>query len=119
MLPDPQHRRFLIPDKGVDKVFVLRLDADSRKLVVDDALSATAGQGAAPRHGVFHPNASYLYVANELDSTVITYGYDGTSGRLTAKEIVSTLPPSCIATSHAAGIQITPDGRFVYVQPRR
>jgi 6-phosphogluconolactonase (cycloisomerase 2 family) len=118
VLPDPQQRRFLIPDKGVDKVFVLRLDVEGRKLVLDDTLSVIARQGAAPRHGVFHPSAPYLYMANELDSTVTTYGYDAASERLTPKEIVSTLPPSCVVTSHAAGIQITPDGRFVYVSNR-
>jgi 6-phosphogluconolactonase len=118
VLPDPEQRRFLIPDKGVDKVFVVHLDPEARKLIVDNALSAIARQGAAPRHGAFHPKAPYVYVANELDSTVTTYGYDGVSGHLAAKEVVSSLPPSCIVTSHAAGIQITPDGRFVYVSNR-
>jgi 6-phosphogluconolactonase len=118
VLPDPEQRRFLIPDKGVDKVFIVRLDTEARKLMLDDALSAIARQGAAPRHGAFHPTAPFVYVANELDSTITTYGYDGVSGRLAAKEVVPTLPPNCIVTSHAAGIQITPDGRFVYVSNR-
>lgn len=119
ILPDPGGRRFLVPDKGVDKVFVARVDAGSGKLVVDNGLSAVARQGAAPRHGVFHPEDSgTCYVANELDSTVTTYGYDGATGRLTPREVVSTLPPSCVVTSHAAGIQVTPDGRFVYVSNR-
>jgi 6-phosphogluconolactonase (cycloisomerase 2 family) len=81
VLVDPQGRCFLLPDKGLDKVFVLAIDTGASKLVLDDGLSAVAQQGAGPRHGVFHPAAPYLYVANELDSTVTTWGYAGATAR--------------------------------------
>jgi 6-phosphogluconolactonase (cycloisomerase 2 family) len=32
--------------------------------------------------------------------------------------VISTPPASCVGTSHAGGIQISPDGRFVYVSNR-
>jgi len=118
VLFDPTFNYFLVPDKGLDKVFVLRLDAAARKLVLNEDFSLSARQGAAPRHAGFHPTKPYIYVANELDSSVSTCTYDPVTGRLRAVEVVSTLPSTCVTTSHAAGIQITPDGRHVYISNR-
>jgi len=111
---DPAGRFVLIPDKGLDRVFVLRLDHPSGKLAPSDPPSVQARAGAAPRHAAFHPNASYAYVINELDSTITAYAYDSDRGAIRPLQVVSTLPPTFTGASTTAEIAVAPSGRFVY-----
>ena len=47
------------------------------------------------------------------------YDFDPGSGRITEKQVISTLPAGWAGTSHTADIHVSPDGRFVYrVQQR-
>jgi 6-phosphogluconolactonase len=73
--------------------------------------------GAGPRHAVWHPDGKFLFVVNELDSTVATCGWDG-AGQLTPLHLITTLPQDFFGASTAAAIVITPDGRFVYASNR-
>ena len=67
---------------------------------------------------VFHPTAGYAYVINELDSTVTAYNYDRATGSLEPKQIVTTLPATFTGENRAAGIGITPSGKFLYASNR-
>ena len=111
---DPAGRVVVIPDKGLDRVFVYRLDHAGGKLVPSDPPSVQARPGAAPRHAAFHPSASYAYVINELDSTITTYAYDSDRGVLRPLQVVSTLPPTFTGANTTAEIAVAPSGRFVY-----
>ncbi|MGI3904124.1 MAG: lactonase family protein [Janthinobacterium lividum] len=117
ILLDPAGRRAIVPDKGLDSVFVLSL-GEAGALGLNTDQPPRGREGAGPRHAVFHPSGNALFLANELDSTVTTFRYDAESGRLEAREIVSVLPPDCLTTSHAAGIALTPCGRWLYVSNR-
>ena len=46
------------------------------------------------------------------------FDYDGTSGRLTARQTLSTLPPGFAGSNFCSEILISSDGRFVYVGNR-
>src|SRR5882672_7073427 len=59
---DPSGRFIVVPDKGLDKVFVYRLDTARGKLVPADPPGVSARAGAAPRHLAFHPRQPYAYV---------------------------------------------------------
>ncbi len=107
-------RFIVVPDKGLDKIFVFRLDTARGKLVAADPPSVTARAGAAPRHVDFHPNQPYAYVINELDSTITTYGFDPDKGALKPLQIVSTLPSSHTGNNTGAEIAVAPSGRFLY-----
>ena len=117
VLLDPAGRRAIVPDKGLDSVFVLSL-GEAGELALVTERPPRGREGAGPRHAAFHPSGTALFVANELDSTVTAFGYDAGTGRLAARETVSVLPPDCLATSHAAGIALTPCGRWLYVSNR-
>jgi 6-phosphogluconolactonase (cycloisomerase 2 family) len=110
---DPSGRFLIVPDKGLDRVFVLTIDADEFNIISDTPMRP----GAGPRHGVWHPGGAVLFVVNELDSTVATCGWDG-AGRLTPLHVSSTLPGNFFGASTAAAIVVTPDGRFVYASNR-
>ena len=115
---DPAGRFVAIPDKGLDRVFLFRLDHPSGKLVPSDPPSVQARPGAAPRHGAFHPVSPHAYVNNELDSTLTTYAYDPDRGVLEPLQVVSTIPPGFTVRNTTAEIAIAPSGRFVYVSNR-
>src|SRR5437763_4122341 len=67
---DRTGRLVVVPDKGLDKVFVFRVDTARGKLEPADPPDVASRAGAAPRHADFHPTLPYVYVINELDSTM-------------------------------------------------
>jgi 6-phosphogluconolactonase len=108
----------VVPDKGLDKVFSIRLDQHSGRLTLDDRSPVSAREGAGTRHIAFHPSQQYTYVTNELDSTITTYRYDADSGNLQPLQIVPTLPTTYTGNNTAAGIAVSLSGNFVYSSNR-
>ena len=111
---DRTGRFIVVPDKGLDKVFVYRLDTARGKLVPSSPADVVARSGAAPRHVGFHPTQPYAYVINELDSTITSYHFDPDKGALKPFQIVTTLPSSYTANNTGAEIAVAPSGRFLY-----
>jgi 6-phosphogluconolactonase (cycloisomerase 2 family) len=111
---DPRGRFFLVPDKGLDAVFVFRVDAATGKLVAATPPSVATRRGAGPRHAAFHPTRPYAYVINELDSTITTYRFDPERGALEPRQVVTTLPPSFTGDNTTSEVAVAPSGRFVY-----
>jgi len=111
---DRSGRVIVVPDKGLDRVFVFRIDAATSKLVPADSPSVASRPGAGPRHVDFHPSKPLAYVINELDSTITTYRLDSASGRLEPLQVITTLPPSFTGNSTTSEIVVAPSGRFVY-----
>lgn len=113
---DPSGRFVIVPDKGLDRVFSFRF-ADGRLTPADPAYVVTR-ETSGPRHIAFHPGGSHAYVVNELDSTITTYGYEAASGKLTPRQILSTLPDTYTGNSRASEIEVDSSGRFVYASNR-
>jgi len=111
---DPRLRFIVVPDKGLDADFVFRLDTATGKLQPVDPPSVASRPGAGPRHAAFHPTAPWLYVINELDSTITTFRFDQDRGKLEALQVITTLPPSFTGNSTTAEVAVSPSGRFVY-----
>lgn len=111
---DPAGKFIVVPDKGLDAVFTLRLDAANGKLIASEPPFVGARETSGPRHIAFHPTLPYTYVINELDSTVTAYRYDAGQGRLTPFQIVSSLPDTYTGNSRGSEIAVSRDGRFVY-----
>ncbi len=115
---DPGGQFAVVPDKGLDRVFVFRLDTDQGKLVPTDQGSIQARPGAGPRHAAFHPHSPYLYVINELDSTVSAHHFDSDSGELIQLQVMPTLPADFTGRSTGAEIAVAPSGHYVYASNR-
>ncbi|MGH2355315.1 MAG: lactonase family protein [Chloroflexota bacterium] len=111
---DPAGVRVLAVDLGIDKVMVYRLDGTTGTLVPNELPYAQVSSGAGPRHLAFHPNARYVYVINELDSTISAFAYDAERGALQIVQTVSTLPEDFTEASTCAQIVVHPSGRFAY-----
>ena len=115
---DPGNAHALVPDLGLDRVMVYDFDAGSGGISPSAAPWAATAPGAGPRHFDFLPGGRYAYVANELDSTVTAFGYDGGPGALTELQTLSTLPAGFDGTNHPADLHVHPSGKFLYASNR-
>lgn len=109
-------------DLGNDRIAQFKLDSTAHKLKAntDTPFVATA-PGAGPRHTAFHPSKSVAYVVNELASTIDVFSFELEKGVLSQKptQTISTLPSGSTARKNtAAEVQVTKDGKYVYVSNR-
>ena len=84
----------------------------------NDPPSAPLPAGDGPRHFAFHPNGRWLYSLQEEGSTLVTFDYDPTRGKLTLKQTISSLPKGFAGTNFTSEVLVSPDGRFVYAADR-
>ena len=115
---DPSGRFVLAADLGLDQILVWRFDPVKGTLTPNGPPSVALPPGDGPRHFAFHPKGQWLYSLQEEASTVVTFDYDGSNGRLRAKQTLSTLPHGFAGTSFTSEIVVSPDARFVYVANR-
>jgi len=113
---DPSGRFALVPDLGLDRVFVLGFDAATGKLSEASVMQGRSTSG--PRHLAFHPTRPVVWVLNELDSTVTTCQWDGERGALKPVQVITTLPTSYTGETTAAELAVSPSGGFVYASNR-
>ncbi len=106
--------RILVSDLGIDKVMIYRLAATTGKLNASNAPWVSLSPGAGPRHLTLHPRAPFVYVINELNSTMTAFKYSGARGSLRAIETVSTLPKDFSDESYCADVHVSPSGRYLY-----
>lgn len=116
---DPSGSFVFSTDLGLDRIYQWKFDQNTGKLTPNDPpfISASSA-GAGPRHFVFHPNGSSVYLINEESSTLTVYDFNKTSGTLTERNTVSSLPIGYKGTSFASGIIISADGKNLYVANR-
>jgi 6-phosphogluconolactonase len=115
---DPANRFVLVADLGLDAIMTYRFDAEKGTLQRTARTETRGPAGSGPRHAVFRPDGRYVYLANELDSTVVSFQYDAAEGHLTPIQHLSTLPAGYTGASTIAAVRAAPNGRFVYVANR-
>jgi 6-phosphogluconolactonase len=115
---DPSNQFVLVPDLGVDKVFVYRLDQKTGALQPNAPPFASVAPGSGPRHVTFSPDGRWAYLIHDMGSTIIRFGWDAHCGILTQYETVSALPSDFKGISTCAEILVHPNGKFVYATNR-
>jgi 6-phosphogluconolactonase len=75
---------------------------------------AQVASGSGPRHLSFHPSGKFVYVIDELVSTITAFTYDAVHGTFTWLQTVSTLPANFTGVSSTAEIIVHQGGNFVY-----
>lgn len=113
------NRFVLVADLGTDKIHNYKLNASNGR--IDDAKQPfiAVKPGCGPRHMEFHPNGSYLYIAEELTSTVGVFSYDKASGALTVKaDSIPSLPADFRGKNTAADVHVHPNGKYLYMSNR-
>jgi 6-phosphogluconolactonase len=113
---DEANRFVYVPDLGMDKVMIYKLNAGSGKLTPADPAFGSTAPGAGPRHFVLHPKSDFAYVITEMTCTVTAYSRDAKNGGLTEIQTISTLPEgaSILPAFSTAELEIHPTGKFLY-----
>lgn len=120
---DPSGRFVLHADLGLDKLFVWKFDGKRGVLTPNDPPSVSLPPGDGPRHFHFHPavqpkGVRWLYSVQEEGSNIVLFDYATTTGRLTPRQTISTLPAGFAGSNFCSEILVSPDGRFVYAGNR-
>jgi 6-phosphogluconolactonase (cycloisomerase 2 family) len=118
ILAAPDNRFVLATDLGQDRTYVYRFDAATGKLTAAAQPYVSLPSGDGPRHFAFHPNGRWLFAIQEEASTIARFEYDAATGRLEAREMISTLPDGFSGTNFASEILVAPAGKFLYAGNR-
>lgn len=110
----PDNRHVIVCDLGLDRVYTYNLDAARAELTPAATPYIATAPGAGPRHSAFSPDGKFVFVINELNSTLVSYAYDAATGALTPRDTQSTLPADFHGESTTAEVKVHPNGRFVY-----
>jgi 6-phosphogluconolactonase len=108
------NRFAIVADLGLDQLLVYRFDPTKGTLTANNPPFAKLDPGAGPRHFAFHPSSKFLYVINEMASTVTGFSYNAASGSLKPLSTVSTLPEDFKGNNDTAEIEVSPGGKFLY-----
>jgi 6-phosphogluconolactonase len=115
---DPGGKFVLASDLGLDRIFVWKFDVEKGQMSPGSPAFVSLPVGDGPRHFTFHPRGHWLYSLQEESSTLVVYDYDGMSGRLTAKQTISSLPTGVRGTNFTSEVMVSSDARFVYAANR-
>jgi 6-phosphogluconolactonase len=122
ILESPTPGLVYVADLGLDKVMLYDLDAATSKLTPHAARPAVTvtPPGSGPRHLTVHPNGKFLYANNELGTSASVFSRNPDTGALTepALQTVTTVPLPYGARADNGEIQISSNGKFVYVSNR-
>jgi 6-phosphogluconolactonase len=113
----PDNRFAVAADLGLDHLLVYSFDSTKGTLGANPQV-VKAAPGAGPRHLAFSFDGRFLYVINELQSTVATYAYNAATGALHELQTMSTLPKTFSDNNTAAEIEIHPSGKFLFASNR-
>ncbi|MCL3780351.1 lactonase family protein [Prolixibacteraceae bacterium JC049] len=100
-------------DLGIDAVKVYRTNKNKLQSYAEIKMAP----GAGPRHLDFHPKADFIYVVNELSSSVSVVKHSNYSN-FEIIQTTSTLPANFKAENTCADIHVSSDGRFLYASNR-
>ena len=114
----PNGRLAIVADLGTDRLMVFRYDEANGKLTPNRVPFARTAPGAGPRHLVFSRDGRYVYVLNELASTLTSYAFEQDTGILSELGTVSTLPEGFKEANLCAEVRAHPNGRWLYASNR-
>jgi len=103
---------------GLDQILIWKIDIQNGTLTPNDPPFSSLPPGDGPRHFAFHANGKWLYSLQEEASTLVLFDFDPSSGRMTARQTISTLPKGFTGTNFTSEVMVSPDDRFVYVSNR-
>lgn len=111
----PDGERLLCCDLGIDRVLAYRYHPADGSLTSDEAMDIALPAGEGPRHFACTPNGRHLYIAGELSSNVLHVRWGQAAEPV---EVKRALPAGFEGTNWPAHIELSRDGRFLYLSNR-
>ncbi|MDP4222392.1 MAG: lactonase family protein [Bacteroidota bacterium] len=112
ILHDPAGKHVYVSDLGLDRVVAYNFDPLYGKLIQLDSGIASVPLKSGPRHFVFNPDGSKLYLINELGSILIVFNI--TDQGLKAVQTLPTVRKGFTGNNYCADIHIGKDGKYLY-----
>lgn len=104
----------LTADLGIDQLGIYQLTNGKHEPAKDSFVSLKGGDG--PRHFVLSPDGKFIYILNELSSTIVTIRAKKSRYKICNEQ--STLQHDFKGENFAADIHLTADGKFLYTSNR-
>ena len=118
IMTDRENRFAYVPHTGPNTIFQFAFDEKRGRFKALEPLRLSTGTNTGPRQFALHPKLDMVYFDYEQGSAIAAFNLDRKTGRLAFRERLSTLPKSYQNNNSNARIEITPDGRFLYVANR-
>jgi 6-phosphogluconolactonase len=113
----PDNRFAVSADLGNDKVILNRFDPAGGTLTPNQPPSFAVDPGSGPRHVAFAASGKFVYVLNELTTSVTVFSFDPRTGAAHALQTIDTVDKHDPQNT-AAEIAIDAPGRFLYTSTR-
>lgn len=110
------NRFAIVADLGLDELIVYPLDASQGTLGTPRVIKTDPGVG--PRHLTLASSGKFVYVINELQSSLTVYSYNASDGAMTPLQKISTLPNNFHGENTAAEVVLDPTEKFLYASNR-
>jgi 6-phosphogluconolactonase len=104
------HGELVVSDLGLDKI--KKYNQVNGEFTPSLQSELVVVQGSGPRHFTTSDNGKYLYVINELNSTITVFKKDADT--FFELETYATLAADFEGESFCADIHLSPDGKFLY-----
>jgi 6-phosphogluconolactonase len=112
------NRFAIVADLGLDKLLLYRFDDRKGSLRPGSPEFVKLDPGAGPRHIALAPSGKFVYVLNELASTVTVFARQSGSETLHRQQTIPTLSRNFVGKNTAAEILVDAKGRFLYLSNR-
>lgn len=114
----PDNRFALVADLGLDKIYVYRFSESDGSLTPHDPPFFETKPGFGPRHLIFHPDGRFLYITNEMNSSVSVLSWNTETGILSEIQTIKTIPADFSGENACGDITIHPDGKHLFAANR-
>jgi len=106
--------QFISADLGTNEIWFSGINRVKNKIEPNKpSFLKIPGENPGPRHIAFHPKKDWIYIINELNSTV-TLVKKVDENKYEVNSSFSTLPEYYMDKSFCADIHISNDGKFLY-----
>ncbi len=115
----PDGNYAFIPDLGLDGIVIYKIDPG--KPAIEKHGFAESVPGGGPRHMRFSKDGKFIYLLNELSSSVTVFSWDAASGKAERLSTTPALSEEAMAgetINAAAEILVHPEGHSVYSSNR-
>ncbi|MDP3643569.1 MAG: lactonase family protein [Bacteroidota bacterium] len=109
---DASGKLLFAADLGIDELKIYSVGMGDNPLKPDSQPFIKLPPGSGPRHFDFSPDGRFIYVINELSSTVTVLMKYGAEWKTI--QTIKTLPKDFEGESWCADIHVSSDGRYVY-----